>query len=553
MFFIYSFEIVNFCTIPLTLVVFCFIMTNNIFLNTKLRGRVVDYLGSQISHISALNHFFLTMIILITMIVVSRTVVAGTKYSSILIIVVFGLGMGFVMVQGQVATPGLKEFPIIILASKTTIVALIASFFVGGQEIKKIFFKEKLSAEEMMIPSKEEIILGTNTTQLFFLIRAFFILIGIETIKILLVGTSESDIFGSSYILIAYLSIVLSIIFIDNKAKVSNKQSYIRSGFVEIIAIIGILILSLKIAQLIEPIIALPQIFFAMIISAVLGMFLSNWKFGPTLNSLLFAGVPIVLAGTFLVGGSRMGEAFKISGVKSVMIYGFSGQLFWMFAGMAILIFLGKVNHVRNIAPGMAGALSHSGLTGACTSGDLGEDAATRAPIMINVPFFGHIFVFSILAASARRGSIIVGWVTPLIIVGIILTIISIKTLKNSNSDGAKEIKGLMQFSFGWQIIAVFSSFTLLNLAGMPLDQVSIAVSSALSHFGLFAAVQGGMFGESAAGLIAFIFAMPFLVHPLVFGMFGSAVENEGKMSVKLVSIFTLIGFIGMVYSVISI
>ena len=513
----------------------------------------MDQLVSQISHISALNHFFLTMIILITMILVSRTVVAGTKYSSILIIVVFGLGMGFVMVKSEVATPGLSEFPMIVLASKTTIIALIASFFVGGQEIKKIFFKEELSADEIMVPSKEEIILGTNSTQLFFLIRAFFILIGVETIKILLVGSSGKNVFESSYLLLAYLSIVLSIIFIDNKAKISNKQSYIRSGFVEIIAILGILILSLRIAQLIQPIIALPQIFFAMIISAVLGMLFSNWKFGPTINSLLFAGVPIVLAGTFLVGGSRMAEAFKISGVKNVMIYGFSGQLFWMFAGMAILIFLGKVNHVRNIAPGMAGALSHSGLTGACTSGDLGEKAATRAPIMINVPFFGHIFVFSILAASAERGSIIVGWIIPLVIAGLILTVFSIKTLRNSNGDDSQEIKGLMQFSFGWQIIAVFSSFTLLNIAGMPLEQVSIAVSSALSHFGLFAAVQGGMFGESAAGLIAFIFAMPFLVHPLVFGMFGNAVENDGKMSVKLVSAFALIGFIGVVYSMLSI
>jgi len=513
----------------------------------------MENLLGQITHISALNHFFITLIVLITMILVSRTVVAGTKYSSILIIVVFGLGMGFIMVQSKVASPGLAEFPMIVLASRTTIVALIASFFVGGQEIKKIFFKEKLSADEMMVASDEEIILGTSSTQLFFLVRAFFILIGIEAVKNLIVGVPSSDIFGNTYLLISYLSIVLAIIFIDNKAKISNKQSYIRSGFIEIVAIVGILIISLKIAQLIQPFIALPQIFFAMIISAGLGMALSNWKLGPTLNSLLFGGVPIVLAGTFLVGGSRMGEAFKISGVKNVMIYGFSGQLFWMFAGMAILIFLGKVNHVRNIAPGMAGALSHSGLTGACTSGDLGEKAATRAPIMINVPFFGHIFVFSILAASAKRGSIIVGWVIPLVVVGVILAVTSIKTLRNSKGDDGQEIKGLMQFAFGWQIIAVFSSFTMLNLAGMPLDQVSIAVSSALSHFGLFAAVQGGMFGESASALIAFIFAMPFLVHPLVFGMFGNAVENDGKMSVKLVSIFTIIGFVGVVYSMFTI
>ncbi len=513
----------------------------------------MDYLMSQISSISALNHFFLTMVVLITMVLVSRTVVAGTRYSSILIIVVFGLFMGFIMVKSQVATPGLKGFPMIVMVSQTTVIALIASFFVGGQELKKIFSKEDLNIEDLMMPSQEEIILGTNSTQLFFIVRAFFILVGIEALKMLFVGFSGKDALGSSYLLLAYLSVVLSIIFIDNKAKIENKQSYIRRGVVEIVVILGILILSLKVAELIKPIIALPQIFFAMMISAGLGMAFSNWRFGPTLNSLLFAGIPVVLAGNFLIGGSRMLDAFTISGVKNVIIYGFTGQIFWMFAGMALLIFLGNSNHIKNLAPGMAGALSHSGLTGACTGGDLGEKAATRAPIMINIPFFGHIFVFSILAASAEQGSIIVKWVVPLIIFGVILTVISIKTLRNAQDDDAQEIKGLMQFSMGWQIIAVFASFTMLNLAGMPLSQVSIAVSSGLSHFGLFAAVQGGMFGETAAGLIAFIFAMPFLVHPLVFGMFGKAAENGGRMPVKLVSILAVIGFAGVSYSLLSI
>jgi hypothetical protein len=54
----------------------------------------------------------------------------------------------------------------------------------------------------------------------------------------------------------------------------------------------------------------------------------------------------------------------------------------------------------------MAGGLSHAGLTGACTAGDLGDAAARRAPIMINIPFFGHIFVFSILAVSIERGAL---------------------------------------------------------------------------------------------------------------------------------------------------
>ncbi len=525
------------------------------FLNIKLQGGKgkLEQVMDQIAHISALNHFFITMLILITMVLVSRTVVAGTKYSSILIIVVFGLAMGFLLVKSQMATPGLAEFPMVVLASKTTVIALIASFFVGGQEIKKIFCKEDLKVDDIMIPSKDETILGTNSTQIFFLIRAFFILIGIQTTHSLIVGVQGDSVFGKSYMLLAYLSIVLAIIFIDNKAKISSKQVYIRKGFVEMLAILGILMLSLKIASTVKPFIALPQIFFAMLLSAGLGMIFSNWKFGPTLNALLFAGIPVVLAGSFLVGGSRMSDAFKIAGVKNVMIYGFSGQVFWMFSGLAILIFLCKSNNIRNLAPGMAGALSHSGLTGACTGGDLGEKAASRAPIMINIPFFGHVFVFSILAASAERGSIIVAWTLPLICVGLVIVAFAIGTLRKADGDDGKEVKGLMQFAFGWQVVAVFGSFTMLNVAGMPLDQVSIAVSSALSHFGLFAAVQGGMFGGTAAGLIAFIFAMPFLVHPLVFGMFGKAAENEGKMSTKIVLGLTIAGTIGVIYSLLTI
>ena len=76
-----------------------------------------------------------------------------------------------------------------------------------------------------------------------------------------------------------------------------------------------------------------------------------------------------------------------------------------------------------------------------------------------------------------------------------------------------------------------------------------MGASSALSHFGLFAAVQGGMFGHGTAGLIPFIFAMPFLVHPLVFGMFGRAMKNGGVMPLKPVYIFTTLGLIGSAVS----
>lgn len=503
----------------------------------------------QLLHTSAFNHFFLAMLIIITMVLISRTLVAGTKYSSILVIVLFGLAMGAMLVKSGMASPGLSELPAIVLVSQTTVIALIASFFVGGQEIRRLLSKQAISGDDHHVPSSKEAVLGTTSTQLYYIIRAFFILMGIETAHTLISGKDLTNPLGDSYLLLAYVSLVIAFIFIDNKAKFLSKQSYIRKGFVEVLAILLVMKFSFMLATWIEPTIKLPQIFFAMILASSMGGIFYKWKLGPTLNALLFAGIPIVLAGSFLVGGSRMLEAFSIDGMQSVMLYGFSGQLFWMFSGLAILIFLAKANDLRNLAPGMAGGLSHSGLTGACTAGDLGSKAAARAPIMINVPFIGHIFVFTILAASAERGAIMTAWTVPLIVVGLAFIVLAIRNLRQCNGEESQEIKGLMQFSLGWQVVAVFGSFTLLNIAGMPLENVSLAVSSALSHFGLFAAVQDGMFGPEAAGLIAFIFAMPFLIHPLVFGMFGKAAEKDGSMPGKVVLTLSIIGAVGMAWS----
>lgn len=115
-----------------------------------------------------LNHLVLALLILIPIVLIARTVVAGTRYSPILIIVVFGLIMGALMVGSEVAIKGLPEFPIIRMISKVTIVALIASFFVGGQELNRIIFKRHLEIEELVSPSEEEVVLGTKRTQFFF-------------------------------------------------------------------------------------------------------------------------------------------------------------------------------------------------------------------------------------------------------------------------------------------------------------------------------------------------------------------------------------------------
>jgi hypothetical protein len=511
----------------------------------------MEQLVEQIAHVQMLNQLWLTLLLLIPIVLIARTVVAGTRYSPILIIVIFGLGMGLALVKGNVGTPGLPEFPIVDLMSKVTITALIASFFVGGQELKKILAKQKLESEDMIVPSDEEIILGTRRTQFVFILRSFFILIGIEGIKRIILGVSAGDQLAKFYPIIAYIGIAGSIILIDYKATINNKSKYIRKGVYEILVILLILIVSAKIALWIKPFIALPQIFFAMILSAGLGAVLSDWKFGPTLRSLLFAGIPVVLAANFMVGGSQILEAFKLTEMKPVLAFGLFGQVFWMFGGLTVLILLGKANHVRNLAPGAAGSLSHSGLTGACTAGDLGPDAASRAPIMINIPFFGHIFVFSILAASAARGALLVGWVLPLVAFGVVLTVIALKTLRNANGEEAAEVKGLMQYSFGMQIIAVFGSFLMLHFSGMAINDAAMATSSAISHFGLFAAVQGGMFGDQASAMIPFIFAMPFLVHPFVFGIFGKAVENDGVMPAKVVYTLGAVGVVGILSALI--
>jgi hypothetical protein len=497
--------------------------------------------------LSVFNQLLFLFVLLVPIILIGRTVVAGTRYSPILIIVIFGLAMGFLMVKSNMGTPGLPEFPLVIFMSKVTVIVLIASFFVGGQELRKIFLKHHLDIEQLVTESQEEILLGTKRTQLVYILRSIFILLGIAGANKLLIGASQTDPLAPAYPLLTYIGATGSVMLIDSRAQITDKPQYLRRGLIEMVTLLAVLFASHHLAQWIKPIIGLPQIFFAMVLSATLGFAGSNWRFGPTIKALLFAGIPVVLAANFLIGGSSIGEAFKLTGMKEVMGYGFFGQLFWMFGGLALLILFGKANHVRNLAPGMAGALSHSGLTGACTAGDLGQAAAARAPVMINIPFFGHIFVFSVLAFSARQGTLTMGWSALIVLIGIVLTLASFWVLRKANGREDEEVKGLMLFSFGWQLTAVFGSFVILALSGMSIGNAGMAVSAALSHFGLFAATQSGMFGEQAANLIPFIFAMPFLVHPLVFGIFGKAMQHDGVMPVKVTYPLAATGLLGLI------
>jgi hypothetical protein len=509
-------------------------------------------MGTEILEI--FNHLLLSLAVILVVVLIARSVVAETKYSPILIIVVFGLALGMVLELTELSKPGLAEFPVVGLSGSTTIIALIATFFVGGQKLRNTFWKPKTPKEDDVELNNQEILLGTKGTQLIFLVRAFFILIGLQSLFRMVYPTNDA--LQNTYPLLAFFGIAVAIILIDSKAKVKNKRQYLKRGLIELIIILSILLLGRVISDLINPLIALPQIFFAMIISSTLGMVFSDWREGPTMRALLFGGIPIVLAGVFIAGGTTLLDAFKLDGMLQVMAYGFFGQLFWMFVGIALLVFVGKSNHVDILAPGMAGSLSHSGLTGACTAGDIGEVAKERAPIMINIPFFGHLFVFTILAISVTRGNLLLIPAILVVLLGVGLTYIALMTLRKAAGREKEEIKGLVFFSLGWQLVAVFGGFLLLDFAGMDLESAAMANSSAISHFGLFAAVQGSMFESvnpafNSVALISFIFAMPFLIHPLVFGMFGKAMSNDGKMPKKVVAVLALVGVVGVLFSLI--
>jgi len=503
----------------------------------------------MLDSLAFLNQFWLTLLVLVPVVLVARAVVAGSRYSPILIVVVFGLSLGALLVATGAGVPGLPDLYVLGMLARATIVALAASFFVGGQELRRMFGGVQVDPDQSVVPNRTEAILGTGRTQLFFIIRAFFVLLGVDaTVRVLLgAGGAKAEILP----LLAYLGLVFAAIVIDPTAQVSNKRRYLGKGALELLLLILALVAASMIALRVREVVAFPPIFFVMLMAVVLGWYCPRWTHGPALRALLFGGVPVVLAANFVVGGSLLLHSLSFEGIAPVLMYGFFGQLMWMFGGIALLMWLGGTAAVRNLAPGMAGGLSHAGLTGACTAGDMGEVAQRRAPIMIAVPFFGHVFLFTILAFSLQAGRLLL-WPTLVVaLAGVALAIWAFQCMRRSAGDDRAEVKALMLFSFGWQLTALFGS--LLLLSGMPLPDAAMATSSALSHFGLFAALQGGLFGGEAAMLIAFVFAMPFLVHPFVFFMFGRAMTNGGEMPRRPAYLLAVLGLLGVLAALVGI
>ena len=168
-------------------------------------------------HLQFLNQFWWSLFILIPMVLIARTVVAGTRYSPILIIVIFGLLMGFALTSSGVTTAGLPDFPLINVLSRTTIIALGATFFVGGQQLRRVFAKNSVAPDESVVYCTDEVFLGTGRTQFVFIIRTFFLLLGIEAVTKHLLGLSPADGLGRYYPLIAYFGLVVATILIDRR------------------------------------------------------------------------------------------------------------------------------------------------------------------------------------------------------------------------------------------------------------------------------------------------------------------------------------------------
>jgi hypothetical protein len=489
-----------------------------------------------------LDQFWLTLLMVVPIVLVARAVVARTSYSPILIIVAFGMSFGVLLVTTGMTEPGLPEFDLLGTVARAAIIALVASFFVGGQELRRLFGGVSVPPDTSVVPDTTEVILGTGRTQLFFIARAFFVLLGVDAISRLLLGTGGN--LTPVLPLLAFLGVVFATILVDPAAQVDDRRRYLARGILEIALLVGAIVLATLAARQTEPLAAFPPIFFAMLMAVALGWAFPRWRHGPSLRALLFAGIPVVLAANFVVGGTLLLEAIGLQGMTPILLYGFFGQIMWMFGGISLLILLGGTAQVRNLAPGMAGALSHAGLTGACTAGDMGEAARHRAPIMIAVPFLGHVFLFTILAFSVAAGALLVLPTALVALAGVAISGLAFRQLRSAAGEDRAEVKGLLLFSFGYQLTALFGG--LLLLSGLPLADAVMASSSALSHFGLFAALQGGLFGPEAAALIAFVFAMPFLVHPFVFFMFGRGMERGGEMPRRPVYALALLGCAGV-------
>ena len=504
-----------------------------------------------------ISQFLFSLVLTLLLLLVSRAVVAQTRYSSVIIVIVFALGMGVVLTRSGLTTAGIPELPLLNLLSRSTLIALIPIFFIGGQELRKIFGDIPYIKDEINTPSKIEVFYGTTTSQLTLLTRSFFLLIGIAGIKGLLLGYPANDPLARFYPLIGYISLISSLVIIDSKAIVQCRRQYVQRGIVEIFLILAIMIVANSLSVWQGNTISLPEILFIVMISTMLGGTMYSWQSGATFRALFYGGLPVALTASFIIGGSWMEGAFVSfdeidRSFIGILTYGFFGQLFWIFGGMSLLIYIGHNRHIRNIVAGLSGALSHIGLLAAATAHEMGSIARTRAPIMTIITIFSYLLVTIVDRISLGSPHRIIIASILVILFGILITARSLWILKQSEDLETDEVRAIMLFSFGWQVIAIFSGILLLQIIEIKADFGTLAYSPSLSHIGLFAIFQEGMIHNMAGNITPFVYAMPFLAHPILFWVLGHAMNNRESLSTVASRITLTLACLGLTGIIIS-
>lgn len=68
----------------------------------------------------------------------------------------------------------------VFLVIPMVLIARAGSFFVGGQELRRIFSDDKLAPDQSVGYATEQVFLGTGHKQLIVIVRAFFLLPGVD-------------------------------------------------------------------------------------------------------------------------------------------------------------------------------------------------------------------------------------------------------------------------------------------------------------------------------------------------------------------------------------
>lgn len=500
------------------------------------------------------EHLFFSFGLLFLVVLLSRAVVARISYSSVLILVVFGLAMGIVLTRSGLFSPGIPELPIIDLINQSTVIALIVIFFWGGRELRKIYGEVPIPHDEIITSSNKELFYGTKSSHFVLLVRAFFLLIGIAGTKRLLLEFTADDPLNVYYPLIGYISLTVAVILVDTQSIVRSRRHYIQRGIIEIFLVLGMLIAANSLTLWQGNTINLPEILFILVISSATGATMYSWQLGATFNALLFGGLPLVLAANFIIGGSLLEDS--ISSIEqfdikliAALIYGFVGQLFWLFGGMSLIIWVGRNRYSRNLISGISGGLSHTGLLAASVCGEYGKMTAVRAAILSIISLFSYLFVTIIARLSLGIPFRIVLLSIMVILLGIVITAWSLQVLRRGKNLESEEIRALMLFSFGWQMIALFSGILIFQTFNIDVSYGDTAQSTNLSHIGLFAILQQGNRSGISSHLLSFIHAMPLLAHPILFWLFGNTKQHQGKISpsaVRSISLLSIAGIAGI-------